>query len=116
MKLIVAGSRNFKDYEFVKNAIDNLPFKPDEIVSGNASGVDQSGEKYAKEKGIDLVIFPANWTKHGKSGGCLRNERMINYADALLVIWDGESRGTQHMISLAIDAGLKVWKYLYDAG
>jgi hypothetical protein len=72
--------------------------KPDEIVSGGARGVDTFGEIYARDNCIKVKVFPADWNTHGKKAGYLRNVQMAEYADALLAIWDGESKGTKHMI------------------
>ena len=32
---------------------------------------------------------------------------MSEYADALIAFWDGESRGTKHMIDIVTEKGLK---------
>lgn len=112
MKVIIAGSRNVESYELVKEGIRESGFEIDEIVSGHAKGVDSWGELYAQQNYIDLVIFPANWNKYGKSAGHKRNYKMACYAEALIAIWDGESKGTKGMIDIAVEKGLKVfvWK------
>jgi hypothetical protein len=89
MKLIIAGSRSITDYTIVKRAINRLLINPtdiNEIVSGTARGVDRLGERYAKEHGIKITKFPANWNKYGKRAGYLRNEQMAKYADVLIAI------------------------------
>lgn len=103
MKVIIAGSRNFNDYNRLKKLCDNiLCLQTDiEVVSGTANGADKLGEKYANEKGYKLKQFPANWDKFGKSAGYKRNEEMAKYAESLIVFWDGKSKGTKHMIDLA---------------
>lgn len=110
MKVIIAGSRNFEDYDTLKRVCDFMLSRQDEveIVSGAARGADMLGEIYANEKGFSLKQFPADWSQYGKRAGYLRNEEMANYADALIAFWDGESKGTQHMIDLAKKRGLKV--------
>lgn len=102
-KCIVAGSRSFNDYDYLKSVLNLLLClkKNLEIVSGGADGADKLGEQYAKEKGCKLKIFPADWNKHGKSAGPIRNEEMAKYADACIVFWDGKSKGTDSMIKLA---------------
>lgn len=110
-KVIIAGSRNFNDYDLVRSAADELlsDFVPNiEIVSGGARGADRLGECYANEKGYKVTIFPANWDLYGKSAGYRRNVEMGNYADALIAFWDGLSKGTKHMIDIAKDLGLKI--------
>jgi predicted Rossmann fold nucleotide-binding protein DprA/Smf involved in DNA uptake len=67
MKVIVAGSRDITDYVWVLRAISEAKFKITEIVSGGAKGVDSLGEMYAKENGIPLKVFPADWKTYGKA-------------------------------------------------
>ncbi|MDC7251016.1 MAG: hypothetical protein PQJ49_13970, partial [Sphaerochaetaceae bacterium] len=78
------------------------------IVCGQARGADTLGEWYGKEKGYDIRYFPANWNLHGKKAGYLRNSEMADYADCLIAFWDGQSKGTEHMINLAKQKGLKI--------
>ena len=112
MKVIIAGGREFCDYTFLKDKCDYFlqNFLPSnlEIVSGTAHGADRLGERYAVEKELKIVKFPADWDKHGKSAGFIRNEEMAKYADALIAFWDGKSKGTKHMIDLAKKHELKV--------
>ena len=109
-KVIVAGGRDFSDYDLLKSKLDNLLVDRDpvEIVSGTARGADKLGEFYAKRTQLAVALFPANWDLYGKSAGYRRNEEMAEYADALVAFWDGKSRGTMHMINLATSAGLQV--------
>ena len=109
MNIIIAGSRNFNDYNLLKTSCDNLltQFTNIEIVSGTARGADKLGERYAREKGYDIKQFPANWSL-GKSAGYIRNDEMAQYADMLIAFWDGTSKGTKHMIDLANKRGIKV--------
>ena len=109
-KVIVAGSREFSDYVFLTEVLDQLlKDEPDvEIVSGTARGADSLGERYAADKGYKLTKFPADWNTYGKSAGYRRNVDMGNYADALIAFWDGVSKGTKHMIDIATNKGLKV--------
>ena len=102
-KLIVAGSRSFNDYDLLKRKLDHLLANKDlatvHIVSGTARGADQLGERYAKERGCQLDLFPANWARYGRSAGYERNARMASHADALVAFWDGSSPGTRNMIT-----------------
>jgi len=109
-KVIIAGSRDFNNYSLVADVADQLLKNESdvEIVSGAARGADSLGEQYALERNYKLTKFPANWDLYGKSAGYRRNVEMGNYADALIAFWDGESKGTKHMIDIATDKGLKV--------
>jgi len=111
MKVIIAGGRNFRNYEQLCKVCDNILKDQTniEIVSGAYyKGADKLGEKYATEKGFPIKQFPADWKKFGRAAGPKRNEQMANYADALIAFWDGKSRGTKHMIDLAKKEYLKV--------
>ena len=110
-KVIIAGTRSFQDYELLQSYVDYMLSRTTdviEIVSGGAKGADALGERYAKEHGYRLKIFPANWEQYGKAAGYRRNAEMAAYADALIAFWDGKSRGTMHMINLAKQRKLKV--------
>jgi hypothetical protein len=109
MKVIIAGSRTIRDYELVKQAIKESGFEITEVVCGTANGVDSLGERYAKENGIKLSYFYPDWKGQGKLAGHKRNEQMAHYSEALVAIWDGDSRGTKHMIEYANKKGLKVY-------
>jgi hypothetical protein len=109
-KVIIAGGRDFYDYNFLKEKVDNIlsSIKDEiEIVSGAAKGADALGERYAKERGYKLKLFPAQWSI-GKAAGPLRNEEMAKYADACICFWDGSSRGTSNMIDNAKKHNLKL--------
>jgi hypothetical protein len=109
MKVIIAGSRDIFDYDIVKKAIEESKFEITEVVSGNARGVDSLGERWAYEHKIPVKRFPADWDKHGKAAGPIRNSEMANYSEALIAIWDGSSRGTNNMIDIAKKKNLKVF-------
>lgn len=80
-----------------------------EVVSGCARGVDRLGEQWAQMRSIPIKRFPANWDRDGRSAGPIRNRQMANYAEALVAIWDGESKGTKNMIEEAERRGLVVF-------
>ena len=108
MKVIIAGSRTFGDYmiayHLVCYAIQKSGYAIKEVISGMAEGIDKAGEMWVKTNLncglITVKQFPADWKTHGKAAGPIRNEEMAKYADAAIIIWDGESKGTANMISL----------------
>ena len=110
-KVIVAGGREFSDYTLLKQTLNHLLIHklPNvEIVCGKASGADALGERYAKELGLSVAYFPADWTQHKKAAGPIRNREMATYADACVAFWDGTSRGTKNMIDEATKKGIPV--------
>lgn len=123
MKVIIAGGRYFTNYPLLRTTLDKL-FKGKDIivVSGACNtgkltynrpdgtavcGADGLGEKYAAERGYKVEAYPADWSLHGRSAGYKRNEVMAGVAQALVAFWDGESRGTMHMIDIAKKKGLR---------
>lgn len=62
-----------------------------------ARGIDSQGNTFGHWTGKKVAEFPADWDKFGKAAGHIRNTEMANYADALLLIWDGESKGSANM-------------------
>jgi hypothetical protein len=112
MKVIVAGGRDFTNYALVEEAIKISGFEISQIVSGKAKGVDTLGEVWALANNVPVEAFPADWSQHGRAAGPIRNKQMAEYADALIAIWDGESKGTANMIQQARSKKLNVFIYL----
>ena len=101
MRIIVAGGRDFTDYDLMCEKLDFFlkNHAPDiEIVCGEALGADSLGKFYAQRNGYNVLSYPADWNKFGKSAGIRRNKQMADIADALVAFWDGKSRGTANMI------------------
>lgn len=112
-KLLVCGSRTIRDTTYIKgptqwakNQIDaywyyNLACYDELImIEGAAKGIDTIAKEYAQENDWKIEEYPAEWDKYGKSAGYIRNELMVKAADEVLILWDGESKGTKHDIDL----------------
>ena len=102
-KVIVAGGRDFSNYDLLCTTLHHLLSKRSdiEIVSGMARGADSLALRYAEENHIRVKKFPANWDRDGNSSGYKRNIQMARYADACVCFWDGKSMGTADMIRVA---------------
>ena len=102
-RVVVAGSRNFNDYERLSVELDKLLADKTNvsIISGTANGADKMGEQYAHEHGLKVEQFPAEWDKYSKSAGPIRNMQMVQTADAVIAFWDNQSPGTRHIIDYA---------------
>lgn len=109
-KVIIAGGRDFNDMELLTAYCDNVLSRKKnvEIVSGGCKGADRLGEIYSVCRGHTIIPFPADWEKHGKAAGPIRNKQMADYADALIAFWDGKSRGTKNMIDTATEKRLLI--------
>ena len=126
---IIAGSRTVGTIDLIKQAIEASGFRITEVVSGCAFGADLFGELWAKRKMIPIRRFPAKWDdlshpnaliktnvagrEYDARAGHRRNEEMARYADQLIAVWDGESRGTADMIDRARRYGLAVFVLNY---
>lgn len=115
LKLIIAGGRDFNDYERLSRVVTELATLPDmygpyavSIVSGMARGADTLGYRFAVENNIKVYGYSADWDKHGKSAGFVRNKEMGDFSDVLLAFWDSQSRGTKHMIDYMRSLGKPV--------
>ena len=133
MRIIIAGGRDFNDYEMLARECNHIfinlaqeghfPINVNEsrkfieVISGTANGADKLGEKFAQDYKLIVKCFPANWNLYGKSAGYRRNEQMAIYAKedngVLIAFWNGQSKGTKHMIDLAKKHGLKVFVVNY---
>ena len=115
-KIIIAGGRDYEDYEGLERdagaIIESISGRI-EIVCGCAKGADTLGEQLATEFGYKITKFPADWYKHGRAAGHIRNRDMAKYADVLIAFWDGKSKGTNGMIHDALHEGLEVHVYRY---
>jgi hypothetical protein len=112
MKTIIAGGRDVTEWHHLMEALESYRNDITEVVSGGAQGADALGERYAREAGLPLKRFPADWAKNGKAAGPIRNREMAAYAQALIALWDGKSRGTANMIEEARARSLNVHIHL----
>ena len=118
-RVIIAGCRNFYNYVTLKDRCEyylqnKMQTHNVIIVSGHASGADSLGEKFAADHNLQCELHPADWERHGKAAGPIRNAEMAEVADALIAFWDGQSRGTKSMIDLAKRKGLQGAGVRYD--
>lgn len=129
MNVIIAGGRDFNNYQLLKyKSLELLKGLTDIVIlQGEASGADTLAKHFAKERAFKMRSFPADWDnlltpgavpREGRYGkrynvmaGFDRNERMANAAGPegmLIAFWDGRSPGTKHMIDAARNRGLTV--------
>ena len=121
LRIIIAGGRDFDDYpllrkeslrivkEVVMKTTGNSVIQKDlvTIVSGAAKGADTLGEQFSREFNLALRQFQANWDRYGRRAGYMRNTDMAKFVaesnvhGVLIAFWDGQSKGTKHMIDTA---------------
>ena len=108
MKVIIAGSRTFTDYQFLCQVLAPDRYRITQVITGGARGADQLGYRWAWKHAVKHQLFRADWERFGKSAGVRRNYQMAQAGDMLLAFWDGRSAGTQHMISCMQQLGKPV--------
>ncbi|MFY7884416.1 MAG: SLOG family protein [Dolichospermum sp.] len=118
MNICINGSRSFNDSDFMVDKLnwlmDNnyLPHESNWVfILGGAVGADTLASELAVENNIPYIMKKANWEKYGKSAGYIRNNDMLNISDALVSFWDGESKGTIHMVNISNQAGIPVYLF-----
>jgi hypothetical protein len=126
LKLIIAGCRDadihndpIAEWEGHKGNIGCIIYHVlgdkvqtvEEVVHGDSGIADKSGALWGMLFDKIITPFPADWDLHGKAAGPIRNREMAEYADELLALWDGKSRGTKNMIEEMIKAGKPVHIY-----
>lgn len=79
------------------------------VISGKARGADFLGEQWAHQNGVPVEQYPADWDRHGKRAGMLRNEQMIDDGKPDVVCSFPGGRGTKHLRDYARKHGVPVY-------
>lgn len=114
--ILVAGSRNFVDAEWLAKILAENVGTDDTIVEGGAKGVDTMARQWAEARDIKVVEFKADWGKFGRAAGPKRNDAMTSFiaenGGKAVFIWDGESKGTKQCILSARKRGIDCRVYM----
>ncbi|MBE6568113.1 MAG: hypothetical protein E7657_05610 [Ruminococcaceae bacterium] len=104
MKLLVVGSRSITEFDLSPY----ITAEVETIISGGAGGVDTLAEKYADQHRLSKYIMRPRYDLYGRGAPLKRNEQMVDLADAVLIIWDGQSKGTNYTLKYAQKKNKKV--------
>lgn len=109
MRVLVCGGRDFTNAAFVYRSLDRLHDETPitEMIQGGAKGADYLANEWAKTKPIKRYVCKADWEKHGRAAGPMRNARMLEWKPDVVVAFPG-GRGTANMVSQARAAGVRV--------
>lgn len=117
-RLLITGSRNWEDKQAVWDALAPiaraLPADQDLVLvhGGCPTGADAMCDEWARGFGAVIEVHPANWAKHGRMAGPIRNAEMVNLgADLVLAFIRDNSRGASHTAALAEAAGIPTQRY-----
>lgn len=108
MRVLVCGGRYFDDKDSVYSALDEMAKDASLIIHGGAAGADQLAAWWAKDRGIETLVFKPRWEVHGKVSGLVRNQQMLDEGKPDLVVAFIGGRGTADMIDRARKRGIQV--------
>jgi len=114
LKTIIAGGRKIENFRLLRMAIRDCQWRITSVLCGCCSGVDLMGAEWANKRKIHVDYYPAEWGKYGKSAGIIRNKKMAENADALILIRSKSSKGSSSMLKEANALGLKVFDVVTD--
>ena len=110
MRVLVTGGRDFSDRELLFEALDRLHAAHGftALIHGDANGADRLSGEWATSRGISVEVHPADWKKHGRAAGPIRNQKMLEEQPELVVAFPG-GKGTADMVKKARQAGVEVF-------
>lgn len=128
MRILVCGGRDYKDWDTFNRCMDavcdryDLWSPPDEygnklpgpitIIHGGASGADSLADQWAVVNWVRFLEFPADWQKHGRAAGPIRNQQMLDEGKPDLVIAFPGGSGTADMVRRARQQDIPVFEPL----
>src|SRR4051812_39035813 len=80
MRIVVTGGRDYDDITAVDRALTAVHRKHgiDVLIQGGARGADYFCASWAAGHNVPVDSYPADWNRHGKRAGILRNQQMID--------------------------------------
>lgn len=114
-RILITGSRNYQDYtQFKTLVLEHLEkslVKTNDLVfiaGGAYSGADKFIEDLCREdENLHLIVYPADWDKHKKAAGFIRNAEMVKVCTQTLAFWDKVSNGTKHAIDTSRESDIR---------
>lgn len=106
MKVLVCGGRDYDDWEYIEHTLNQ--FDIEVLIHGGARGADQHAAQWAKNHGVAILEFPADWKSFGRAAGVIRNRQMLTMTEPDLVVAFPGGKGTNNMVTQAKKAGVPV--------
>lgn len=115
MIVLVCGGRAYLEIDIVDCVLNTLnqTIGISKIIEGGAGGADKLSGKWADDNKIEHITENADWSKHGKAAGPIRNKNMLTHSPDLVIAFPG-GRGTANMIKQAKEQGIKVIEPVYS--
>jgi len=115
VRLAVVGSRDFTNHLLMRSRVDDIDAGGwiEAIVSGGAAGADSLAPIIAQGLEVPCTVHKPEWDKHGKAAGFIRNQAIVDDADAVAAFFGPgpETKGTQDTIRRARKARKPVHIY-----
>jgi len=108
MRVLVCGGRNYRDVKSVFTALDDLDPRPSLVIHGGANGADACAGEWARKRSVECKVYHADWHKHGRAAGPIRNQKMLEHGSPDVVIAFPGGSGTADMMRRAHEAGIIV--------
>jgi peptidoglycan/xylan/chitin deacetylase (PgdA/CDA1 family) len=109
VRILFCGDRYWTDKKVILAVMRKL--RPSVVIEGEAKGADSLARESAKELGIEVFPFPADWSTYGRAAGPIRNKLMLDEGHPELVVAFHDnlpaSKGTRDMVSRARIRGIK---------
>lgn len=114
MRVLVTGGRDYSDKARVFSVLAAVHSKHGVtvVIHGGARGADALSAEWARLRKIPCVEFPADWDKHKKAAGILRNIEMLRDGKPDCCIAFPGGKGTAHMLGLMRKSGLPLWEVI----
>lgn len=110
MRILVCGSRYWTDRDIIREALELQP-RDSVVVHGAARGADRIAGEVARELGMAVQEYPADWHLYGRKAGMIRNQAMLVPAPDIVLAFTSNlptSRGTADMVARARSRNIPV--------
>jgi len=104
LRILVCGGRDFSNYDLLCDVLKK--YEVSTIITGGARGADTLAFCWGYDHNKKVLTYPANWKKHGKAAGFIRNQQMLDEGHPDLVIAFPGGRGTADMVRRSKEAGI----------
>lgn len=117
-RLLVCGGRDYADRSHVWATLDRVHRKRPLglVIHGASRGADTLAARWAEGASVETADFPADWERHGKAAGPIRNQRMLDEGKPDAVVAFPGGTGTADMVARARKAGVPVWEIAARSG
>lgn len=110
-RVLVCGGRDFRDADTMRDELRRIAVLGaghsclPTIIHGDAAGADQFADCVAQLLGMPVERHPADWKRHGRGAGPIRNQKMLDSGVTFALVMPG-GNGTADMVRRLTAAGI----------